>query len=230
MPHANNPNVTLLAALGRILTHPRPMRVGPTAGAMAKALGGAAKFPVSFVLGHLSNPVMLSLAARRLASDKLVNAVLRDTVSLNVLKGGVKVNVIPGRAEAEIDCRLLPETDAGEFMRWLTGRIADDRVKIEVIQESPPSGVAPVDSPFYRAVTNAIGRYVAEARVFPLLVPGATDGRYFRERGYPAYGFGPIVLDRSDLDRVHGIDERISIDNLMLGIKMARSVIAELCA
>jgi acetylornithine deacetylase/succinyl-diaminopimelate desuccinylase-like protein len=230
MPHANNANVTLLAALERILARPRPMRVGATAAAMFKAVSGAAKFPVSFVLAHLSNPAVRRVAAKRLAADKLLNAILRDTVSLNVLKGGVKVNVIPGRSEAEIDCRLLPDTDGDEFMRWLAERIADDRVKIEIIQESPPSGVAPLDSPFYRAVANAIGRHVPEARVFPLLVPGATDGRYFRERGYAAYGFGPVVLDRADLDRVHGIDERISIDNLILGIKMARSVIAELCA
>ncbi len=230
MPHGNNANITLLVALDRILERPRPLRVGATAAAMFKALAGAAKFPVSFVLGHLSSPAVLRVAAKKLSADKLLNAMLRDTVSVNVLKGGVKVNVIPGRSEAEIDCRLLPDTDGDEFMKWLAGRIADDRVKIETIQESPPSGVAPVDSPFYRAVTNAIGRHVLGARVFPLLQPGATDGRYFRERGYAAYGFGPVVMERADLDRVHGIDERISIDNLMLGIKMARDVIAELCA
>jgi acetylornithine deacetylase/succinyl-diaminopimelate desuccinylase-like protein len=230
MPHSNNANVTLLAALDRILARPRPLRVDSTTAAMFKAVAGAAKFPVSLILAHLSNRVVLRLAARRLSSDKLINAVLRDTVSLNVLKGGVKVNVIPGRSEAQIDCRLLPDTDGDEFMRWLRGRIADDRVKVEVMESSPPSGVAPVDSPFYRAVTHAVDRHVPGARVFPLLVPGATDGRYFRSRGYAAYGFGPVVLDRADLDRVHGIDERISIDNLVLGIKMARAIIAELCA
>ena len=54
---------------------------------------------------------------------------------------------------------------------------------------------------------------------------GATDGRYWRERGYPAYGFTPMILDRADIGRVHGIDERISIDNLLLGIKMTKDII-----
>ena len=54
-------------------------------------------------------------------------------------------------------------------------------------------------------------------------------GGYFRQRGYPAYGFGPMVLEQSDIDRVHGIDDRISVDNLVLGIKIARDVIRELC-
>jgi acetylornithine deacetylase/succinyl-diaminopimelate desuccinylase-like protein len=173
---------------------------------------------------------MLSLAARRLSADKLTNALLRDTISLNVLKGGYKVNVIPERAEAEIDCRLLPDTDAEEFHGWLRERIADERVKVETIKSSPPSGVAPLTTPFYRAVTNAVNRHAPGAGVFPLLVPGGTDGRYFRQRGYAAYGFAPMILEREDISRPHGIDERISIENLVLGIKMARDILAELCA
>ena len=59
---------------------------------------------------------------------------------------------------------------------------------------------------------------------------GATDGRYWRERGYPAYGFTPMILDKSDMGRVHGIDERISIDNLHFGIAMTREILRRLCA
>jgi acetylornithine deacetylase/succinyl-diaminopimelate desuccinylase-like protein len=230
MPHSNNANVTLLNALQRILSSPRPLRVNATAAAMFKAIAEAQKFPASILLRNLSNPLMMRLAAKRLSADKITNALLRDTVSLNVLKGGYKVNVIPERAEAEIDCRLLPDTDAEEFHGWLHGRIADDRVKVETIEQSPPSGVAPLDTPFYQAVVNAVNRHAAGASVFPLLVPGGTDGRYFRQRGYAAYGFGPMILERQDISRAHGIDERISIENLMLGIRMARDILKELCA
>jgi acetylornithine deacetylase/succinyl-diaminopimelate desuccinylase-like protein len=230
MPHGNNANVTLLNALRRILDHPRPLHVNPTAAEMFRTIAATQKFPASVLLANLSNPLMLGLASKRLAADKLTNALLRDTVSLNVLKGGYKVNVIPERAEAEIDCRLLPETDGAEFQRWLRERIADERVKIETIESSRPSGVAPFDSPLFKAITNAVKRHTPDAGVFPLLMPGATDGRYFRERGYPAYGFGPVILERGDLSRPHGIDERISIDNLVLGINMARDIVSELCA
>jgi acetylornithine deacetylase/succinyl-diaminopimelate desuccinylase-like protein len=230
MPHANNANVTLLNALRRVLGSPRPMRANAVAAAMFKAVAGTQKFPASLLLRHLSNPLVMSLVAPRLAADKLTNAILRDTVSLNVLKAGYKVNVIPERAEAEIDCRLLPETDANEFHRWLRERIADDRVKVETIESSPPSGVAPLAGPFYQAVTHAVNRHAPGADVFPLLMAGATDGRYFRQRGYAAYGFGPVILEREDVSRVHGIDERISAENLLLGIKMTRDILRELCA
>jgi acetylornithine deacetylase/succinyl-diaminopimelate desuccinylase-like protein len=229
MPHNNNANATLLNALHRIVRSPRPMHVNATAAEMFKSIASTQKFPASLALQNLSNPLMLSLAAKRLESDKLTNSLLRDTISLNVLKAGYKTNVIPERAEAELDCRLLPETDDDEFRRWLQERIADERVQLEVIQSSPPSGVAPMENPFYKTVVNAVNRHAPGAGVFPLLVPGATDGRYWRQRGYPAYGFGPMILEREDLNRPHGIDERISIENLMLGIKMTRDIIRELC-
>jgi len=230
MPHNNNANVTLVNALKRITDSPRPLRLNSTAAAMFKAIASTQSFPASWVLRNLSNPIALGLASKRLTSDRLTHALVRDTISLNMLNAGYKVNVIPEKAEASLDVRLLPETDPDEFVRWLKARINDDRIKIESILSSPPSGVAPLDNPFYQAVTHAVNRHAPGAGVFPLLMSGATDGRYWRMRGYPAYGFGPCILERHDVGRVHGIDERISADNLLLGIKMARDMIKELCA
>jgi len=156
--------------LERILKSPRPLRVNATAAEMFRSVASTQKFPASLALRNLGNPILLSLAAKRLSADKLTNAILRDTISLNVLKAG------------------------------------------------------------YKAIVNAVHHHAPGAGVFPLLVPGATDGRYWRQRGYAAYGFGPAILDRADINRPHGIDERISIDNLALGINIARDMIRELCA
>jgi carboxypeptidase PM20D1 len=197
---------------------------------MFSVLAHEQKFPTSVILRNLSNPLTFKLAGKSLAADKFTNALFRDTVSVNVIKAGYQINVIPERAEAELDCRLLPETDAQEFHHWLMSRIADDRIKIEMIQTSPPSGVAPLDSLFYQTVTSTIEKHSPGAGVFPLLMAGATDGRYWRQRGYPAYGFTPMILERADIGRVHGIDERLSTDNLLLGIKMTRDILQELCA
>ncbi len=229
MPHANNAVVTLHQAPGRVLRSPRPLRVTDVASLMFKGIAASQKFPASLLLRHLANPLALRVAGKRLESDRLTNAVLRDTISLTTFKAGYKVNVIPERAEAEIDCRLLPDTDAGEFHRWLRARLADDRVQLAVTESSPPSGTAPVDGAFYRAAARAITARVPGARVFPLLVAGASDGRYFRSRGYPAYGLGPLIVEREDIARMHGIDERISEDNLLLGVTLARDIVRELC-
>jgi acetylornithine deacetylase/succinyl-diaminopimelate desuccinylase-like protein len=230
MPHRNSAIVTMLAALQRIINAPRPLHVDTAAAAMFRALAETQSFPASFLLRNISRRPALCLAGGKLAADKFTNAILRDTVSVNVINAGYQINVIPERAEAQLDCRLLPGTDAGEFQRWLHGRISDDRVKVEMIQSSPPSGIAPLDGLFYQTVCQVVANHSPGAGVFPLLMAGATDGRYWRMRGYAAYGFAPIILERDDVNRVHGIDERISADNLLLGINMTQDIIKKLCA
>ncbi len=229
MPHNNNANVTLLNALGRVLANPRPLRVNAITATMFRTMASTQKFPASALLGRLENPLALRLAAPKLQADHSLNAMLRDTISLTVLRAGYKVNVIPERAEAEIDCRLLPDTDAAEFRAWLKARLADERITVEVSESSPPSGVAPLSGPFVDALTKGVQRHLPGAGVFPMLLPGATDGRYWRQRGCAAYGFAPIVMEKTDLARVHGIDERISGENLLLAIKVVRDMIEMLC-
>jgi acetylornithine deacetylase/succinyl-diaminopimelate desuccinylase-like protein len=205
------------------------MRVNPVTAALLETIADSQGFPQSFLLLRLDNPLILKLVGPRLADNKQLNAMLRDTISLTMLEAGYQINVIPERAEAGIDCRLLPETDAVEFREWLEATIADEQVTIEEIETSPPTAVSPITGPFLDAVRAAIDRHVPGAIAFPLLVPGGTDSRYFRAHGVPAYGFSPVVLEPEDLDRVHGIDERISIDNLELGVKMAYDIVRELC-
>ncbi|MDY6878599.1 MAG: M20/M25/M40 family metallo-hydrolase, partial [Chloroflexota bacterium] len=228
MPHDDNANVTLMHVLERVLK-PRPMRVNDVAATMFREMAGAQKFPLSFLLRHIDNPLILRLAGRQLAAQKTTNAMLRDTISLTMLKAGYKVNVIPERAEAGIDCRLLPDTGAAQFRRWLETTIADERVKVEEIETSTPTAISPITSSFLDAVRHAVARHVPGAVVFPLQMPGGSDARFFRAHNIPAYGFGPAVLEMSEIDRVHGVDERISVENLVLGVKIACDVIRELC-
>jgi len=252
MPHSDNANVTLMAALDRVLARPRPMRVNAITAAMFRTIAPTQGFPASVLLSRLDRPLALRLAARRLASSPSLNAMLRDTISLTVLRAGYKVNVIPERAEAEIDCRLLPDTDAEEFHGWLRGRLAETphrgvstegrvaetphrgvstegRVTVEVMESSPPSGSAPLTGAFVDAVHEGVETHHPGASVFPMVVPGGTDGRYWRRRGTPAYGFAPVLMEPGDLDRVHGIDERIRVDDLLTAVKIARDVIERLC-
>jgi acetylornithine deacetylase/succinyl-diaminopimelate desuccinylase-like protein len=228
MPHDDNANLRLMRALSRIL-RPRPMRVNPVTAGLFKAAAESQPFPQSFLLRHLGNPLVLRLVGPRLAADKRLNAMLRDTISPTMLEAGYKINVIPERAEAGIDCRLLPDTDAAEFHRWLGTTIADEQVAIEEVETSAPTAISPIEGAFLDAVRHALERHVPDGVVFPLLVPGGTDSRYFRAHDVPAYGFSPAVLEPADLDRVHGIDERISIDNLELGVRVACDVVRELC-
>ncbi len=229
MPHDDNANVTLMHALDRVLK-PRPMRINEVTAVMFQEIAKSQRFPMSFLLRHIDNPLILKLAGPRLAADKLMNAMLRDTLSLTMLEAGYKINVIPERAEAGIDCRLLPDTDARQFRRWLERTVADDRVQVDVRKASTPTTLSPIKSPFFDAVRRVIARHVPDAIVFPLQMPGGSDSRFFRAQNIPAYGFGPFVLEVSEIPRIHGIDERISIENLELGVKITCDLVQSLCA
>jgi acetylornithine deacetylase/succinyl-diaminopimelate desuccinylase-like protein len=72
--------------------------------------------------------------------------------------------------------------------------------------------------------------YVFEAPFFPILATGFTDSRFFRKKGIPSYGFLPFFFTEEEISTMHGIDERISIENIELGLKIMLSIILNLCA
>jgi acetylornithine deacetylase/succinyl-diaminopimelate desuccinylase-like protein len=228
MPHRNNPNDKLIRALAFALRQPRPFRLSDTTRTMFESLAATQRGAARKLMAQLENPVAQRVADQRIRNDAQLNAFVRDTISLNVVRGGYQGNVIPERAEAQLDCRLLPDTDPDEFDVWLRRRLGRE-VSMEVLQRSPRTASSPLDSPFYRALAASIKQLRPEAGVFPLQVPGATDGRYWRAAGIPAYGLSPFILSREDIASIHGIDERISGENLALGVRIAKDLITRLC-
>jgi acetylornithine deacetylase/succinyl-diaminopimelate desuccinylase-like protein len=148
-----------------------------------------------------------------------------DTFQVTVLDAGEKINVIPDRAVAEVDVRLLPDTDAEGYLGEVR-RALGAGVQVEVVLTSPPAPASPVDHPIYRAVARVLDE---TAPVVPAFIPGFTDSRYFRERGVPAYGVSPFFLEPQTFLGIHGIDESIPLDELDRGIERMRRIV-EACA
>jgi acetylornithine deacetylase/succinyl-diaminopimelate desuccinylase-like protein len=144
-----------------------------------------------------------------------------DTVQVTVLEGGDRINVVPARAAALIDVRLLPDTDAEAFLERLRGALGS-RVEVEVLLASPPAEPSPTDTGAYAAATSVLAR---EAPVIPAFISGFTDARYFRERGIPAYGVSPFVLDPEVLRGIHGVDERIPLAEFEAGVERMRRIV-----
>ncbi len=229
LPNPENPNARLAGALKRISDRRARLRTNDVTRLMLARLAPTQSFPASLLLRHAGNPLIMGLAARKMASNRLFAAMLQDTINITTLKAGYKTNVVPERAEATLDCRLLPETDPGEFIAGLKTTIADDQVGIEVIEHPMPVSVAPLTGGFMDAIVEAAERHIPDSVAVPLQMPGASDSRFWRAVGVPAYGVGPYVVDESDVKRIHGVDERISIENLELGSKITYDVIRSLC-
>ena len=155
---------------------------------------------------------------------------MRDTISLTMLNSGFKVNVMPTVAEAGLDCRLLPGTDAAAFLKRLRDLLGPGEFTIEYIQrpdEAPPS---PASGEAWEAIKRVVASDFKDARVAPWMTTGGTDSRFLRAKGVPSYGFVPMILDDEEISRIHGDDERLSVDNLNRGIKATYDLTIDLCA
>src|SRR6185503_6914207 len=130
-------------------------------------------------------------ARREIAAQRASAPLLHDTIALTMLEGGYKINVIPERAEMSFDCRLLPDTDPRAFVSNVAQLVNDSGIEFEVSWPDAAPASAPIDNPLFVALEQACREHAPGAIVAPSLCVGATDARYFRQRGVPAYGLVP---------------------------------------
>ena len=153
------------------------------------------------------------------AEDPAFAALLQDTCAITRLHGSDKINVVPPEAWAEIDCRLLPDQDPDVFIALLHKLIGDDGVQIQKLASWGPTS-SPLDSPLFAAIEAVGAKHHPGAKVTPAVLNGFTDSHFFRERGIAAYGYSPIMMPIEEILRVHGNDERLSIENIRRGTVM----------
>lgn len=152
------------------------------------------------------------------------------TVSPNVVRGGVKMNMIPDEAVGQIDLRALPGQDRPDVDAYLNksmGRYAD-RLTLEpqadfVATESRPNG------DLWDVIVASIEGLTGSSAVIPTLMPASTDARFFRARGSVAYGVG-LFDDRISfpefLSMFHGNDERVSVESVGLTVSLLDEILA----
>jgi acetylornithine deacetylase/succinyl-diaminopimelate desuccinylase-like protein len=230
VPKPDNPNLILINALHRLLEKQPPIRITKIFADAMESLAPLEPSPASFQLAHLDKPGVAQTAMAGVLSPYAVQALMRDTISLTMLNAGFKVNVVPTVAEAGLDCRLLPGTDAGPFMKRLRDLLGPGDFTIDYIQRPDDSPPSPTSGEAWDAIKRVVASDFKDARVVPWMTTGGTDSRFIRTRGVPAYGFIPMILGEGEISRFHGDDERLSVENLNRGIKATYDLTVDLCA
>jgi acetylornithine deacetylase/succinyl-diaminopimelate desuccinylase-like protein len=151
---------------------------------------------------------------------------LRMTITPTMIQGGVKENVIPSECEAVFDCRVLPGQTTAQAQAQIRellkgedlGKLAFENIQVQEPTESP------VETPLYNVIKDVLQYFEPNCGVAPILMAGGTDSRFFRRLGSVCYGFHPMRSETrygSKLTRrEHGIDERISVENLVFGVSV----------
>jgi carboxypeptidase PM20D1 len=152
---------------------------------------------------------------KQLAKSRAGNALVRTTVAPTMLEGSVKENVLPARARALVNFRLLPGTSIDALTRQVAQIVDDPRVEITLAgtSRSEPSPVSSTRSEAFRSLQRAVEAVFPEALVAPSLLVAATDARHFAPLAESVFRFLPARTGPDDLPRYHGVNERLAVDN-----------------
>ncbi|MES2524850.1 MAG: M20/M25/M40 family metallo-hydrolase [Gemmatimonadota bacterium] len=152
-----------------------------------------------------------------LTSDEEYNTILRTTCVATMLSGGHATNALPQLAEANVNCRLYP-TETAESVRTALQRvIRDTSVQVLIKTQRPTSPPAVMSPEIMNAVTQATKEIFGDIPVIPTMLAGATDSRFFRTLGIPAYGVSGLFMDPTTDARAHGRDERMRMQSYYEG-------------
>jgi len=227
MPHPDNPNVKLVHALEVITKWETPFNILPTVKEyffkMAPKQPPYEKRFFEDIEKGLNDPSF----SVRLTSNPIYNAMVRNTISLTMLQGGSKANVIPSESSATLDCRLIPGSLKEDFLKEIRRRLGAE-IEVEVCAESKSLPPSSLDTDFFQAIKKYAAENDPNCPVVPLLLPGATDSRFLREKGIITYDFCPFRLTEKERLRVHGNNERIALKNLMFGMRMLVDILKEI--
>jgi carboxypeptidase PM20D1 len=173
----------------------------------------------------LTAPLVLST----LEESPTTNAMVRTTTAPTIFQAGTKDNVLPSHARAVINFRILPGDTVASVLEHVESAIDDSRVEVKTVGRfsAEPSAVSSTDSESFRTLERTIRSVVPDAIVAPYLVVVVTDARYYSGLTRNVFRFLPLRLTPRDLERMHGIDERIGIREYEAAIRTYRQIVVE---
>lgn len=209
----------LSMAVSRLEQNQLPASVSGVPGQMFDYLGPEMGLGMKLVFANrwLFRP----LIERQLSASASTNAIIRTTTAVTMINGGIKDNVLPSRATAIVNFRILPGSSIEEVMAHVRRVVDDSRVKVERYSNdfNEPSAVSNIHSEEFTLIERTIRQAFPTAVVAPALVVGATDSRHYGKLTASVYRFLPHRFNNDDITRLHGLNERISIENYRQGVR-----------
>ena len=225
-PTKDNPVPKLVAALDKIAHYETPLHATPGVQKYFRDISRLYPEPQKTWLSDVTKALDNPEARAWILNDVYWNAYLRNTISLTALSGSNKTNVIPPEATAEIDIRLLPDTDPDQFLETLKGIVGDTAVHWSTILAPKTPLESPIDTDLFRAIERAAHERAPDAFVTTPMQTGATDRPTYRKLGIVTYAIDPFLTEQAERQKgVHGNNERLSIENVGFGIKYVYDIL-----
>lgn len=224
MPRPDNAIFALSRAMAKLSTYETPVNLTPATRRFFQTLAKTSQPPMSGFFADLvsGDPARVRRGDREISKDPLLHALVRTTLAPVLMNAGFRGNVIPGSAEATINARLIPGQSPADLVREMTRVVGDPSVEVRLSNPNAGMSATPPSSEntdLYRALEKAARQQYA-ADVTPYLFQAGTDAGTWRSRGIPVYGIYPYAISAEDLTRMHGNDERVSLEALRQGTEM----------
>jgi len=234
MPHPRNAVVRLARAIRDLGATRLPQHNTPVVERFVRRLAEAAPSPARQLLPWLLNstlsPALLGLLGRFDLGQAIgLNAMLRNTVSPTMLDAGKKVNVIPPRASARLDGRIIPGQKLEDFLAEVRRVIGGD-LDLRVI-EHHDGCVFDSETELFKTLSAVLREHDPHAVPIPFMVPGFTDAFAYARLGAVCYGFVPLQLPPElPFPRLfHGHDERVPVEGFRWGLRVLYDVVTRFC-
>jgi acetylornithine deacetylase/succinyl-diaminopimelate desuccinylase-like protein len=203
--------------LSRLDKRRLPVHVTPVVRSMVEAIAAELPAPTALPLRGLLQPLLTDRLLDVLGERAgLFDPLLHNTANATVIAAGEKINVVPGEASLQLDCRLLPgfaPQDLFAELRALSGV----ELELEVLRHDPVA--AAPDLGMFDTLVGVLRELDAQAKPVPMLLPGASDGRFFARLGIQTYGFLPMPLpaELQFMRLIHADNERVPVDAIAFG-------------
>ena len=229
LPKPDNAVVHLAAAVAKLGTYQIPAEPNTITLRYFEQLSKIEDDDVAKWMRALEQPERKELAVRHLADESpMWNSMLRDTIAPTMLQAGVRVNVVPSIATANLNIRMLPGHSIEELIGQFTKIVNDPQVKFQLAPDSgenaPPSELT---TPLYQTIERLTQQEFPGAVTVPMMGTGATDSAALRLHKVQAYGLQPFPMIEADSSRVHADDERIPLDSFHKGVAFLYHVVSD---
>lgn len=222
----------------RVLEHPHlSTELRPAASITVNSLAADQDPPLRKLLTELHDEQTRARAlqgVRSLSPDLAdwLEPTLSSSLAPTMVTGGTSPHAHPTRVDLRCNVRQLPGQTVDDMKRQLELRLASiDGVELRLNEEAFASESS-VDTPLFHAIEDLYRDLRPGVRVVPWLLGGATDVRFLRAPERIVYGFFPSIMDLpfSVWNSItHGIDERISVNNLQFAIQTLYRLVEKIC-
>jgi len=225
MPPTQTAISKLARALTKVLDNPFEARLSLPIQNLLDNVSEYVDFPMSFIFKYhsLAKPILIN----KFGQNPSTNALIRTTIAPTIFHAGVRENVLPTSASAKLNFRILPGDTTDSIVASLKETLQghDIEIRAELKTSTNPSPISCIDCPEYKLIERSLKKIFPNSIVASSIVVGATDARHYGALSPAVYRFSPFNFRPEDLSRIHGTNERVSINDLNEAVKFYREIV-----